>query len=343
MKHIFVVHSGITFMSTLGVIMKEKIDFNEVIILKDRNYIIDESYNFNILDISHLSNLFKGINVSSVCKLPSKIRLIDNYIFENICEESYVMYIPQVQSMFYQVLITNKFCINYNFIEEGLANYKCFLYSNPSVNLSATQQLLKFLFNKFSRRVMVYPNFLGVYDKLIVNPKYYLFSDKINIKDLNIVKIDFFNNNIKDVCLDKSAFFVCSPLVEMKILNLSEFMKLLDLIKNKFLQHSIRSFYIKFHPSQNNEIKELIIECFKLFNIKILEDDFSIEQLVLNRSDISIFGIESSVLYYSKILNKNCHVYSFVEDLYKFDTSYINKKNEDVIINLFKDIGIIML
>ncbi len=123
MKHIFLVHSPVTYLVSISVIDELKIPKEDAIIIFERfntgtshlNYIgIDlHAYFDRKLSFKKIVDFFKHFS------LVERIDFLVNNITNN---QKYVAYVATL-TYSSKTLITHKNCSNFNFIEEGLADY----------------------------------------------------------------------------------------------------------------------------------------------------------------------------------------------------------------------------
>ena len=125
MKHVFVINSHTTFLSALGVVNLEKLPSSDIIFLYMRNYKNDIiSIKWCCYDVT---DYYNKIFSKSLLKHPlfrkNIISEIDEFLDKNIIE-SYHLYAPHFGSPFFQILYTNKLCIDGSYIQEGGVPFK---------------------------------------------------------------------------------------------------------------------------------------------------------------------------------------------------------------------------
>ena len=116
MKHIFTIHSPITFFSACAVIFQEKLPHEDVIIIND-------GYNvpFKIGTIvDSYQQQEKGI--WRKIKNFNLVKAYDQYIKELTHGQQFIAYIDLMHA-YQRLLITHPNCVKFNFIEEGTASY----------------------------------------------------------------------------------------------------------------------------------------------------------------------------------------------------------------------------
>lgn len=325
MKHIFLIHSSITYYVSLSVIQHDKIPLYDVIFLLDRNYRnIYSKIQVQTVNISKWERFPYPLTISSIVNSKYYIRSIDKKINEICSKDIYTLYIPTASTLFNQVLITNSLCVGYHFIEEGIANYRYNLYNEPAVSRSKAIALTCKIYNMLhSRLTLDYP-FLKSYKKKAFNPQYYYLENRYhlqNVKDNTILLPFYKEQECDDFIFSNSQIFIMSPLVEF---NLCSIDNLIKVIHYYFAQLKSRSIYIKYHPVQNENIKEMIVEVASKFKIAVNEIELNLpmEQVLAYSDNAKWIGFESSLLFYATILNSTTQTYSLSNRLAKLDSRY---------------------
>ncbi|KZE82828.1 hypothetical protein AV926_06205 [Myroides marinus] len=343
MLHLFYIHSHITFYSSLGTIKVLNLSSNDVVFLLGRKYKVKGNYEFVTVDVSNLSDQFSRIDYKKILSFNRNVRKADNYLSQIIKDEEFVAYVPQVSSLFFQLLITNRHCKGYNFIEEGIANYRIKLYSGSTNKVGFISQILIKFINSFSKRFMLYPSCLGMYEKLECSPRYYLFNQPLFLSEFNVDKIDFLPEIMKDKIDDCNVIIVFSASVEYSLISLNELTVLIERYIMYCQLNALKKIGLKFHPMQSVEVKDIICSQFANEDYSVIDDNVEVERLVKFNDSVVILGLESSVLLYAKVFGKNTLVVSFISFYNnnlrkeKFYSGY--KEVEEI----FKENGIVLI
>ncbi|MDM1362586.1 polysialyltransferase family glycosyltransferase [Myroides marinus] len=316
---------------------------DKVIFLLSRKYKLAYDCDFVSVDLTCFSDNFSQINLKKALNFCKNTKYMDGFLDNILNGKEFIAYVPQVSSLFFQLIITNKHCKGYHFIEEGIANYRGNLYLKSTKKSSSIIRFIYDLVNKCSKRFMLYPACLGSYPKVEYNPKYYLFKKKSFLSNDKIECIEFLPNKINDEIFNFDVAIVFSASVESSILALVDF----KVIMCKYIEYcklnGLAKIGLKFHPMQSEVMKDFICKEFSKENYSIIEDEVDVERLVRFNDTLVILGLESSVLLYAKVFGKNNIVVSFISFYNKSlrKEKVYNGYNE--VEEIFKDNGIVLI
>ncbi|WP_035663771.1 polysialyltransferase family glycosyltransferase, partial [Flavobacterium sp. ACAM 123] len=160
MKHIFTIHSPITFLMAIAVIKTNNLKDDEILILTS-------GYD-PIINLPYVKKSFDSINRSLIEKIrywntpKESDKYINSFLEKN---ENFVAYID-LMHMHQRILITNKNCLNFSFIEEGTASY---LLPNTVENVGYLFKNNKDRFNKISDLIRDFRFLLRGYTMKIIS------------------------------------------------------------------------------------------------------------------------------------------------------------------------------
>jgi len=337
--HIFAIHSHTTFFSSLGVIKKLNINFEKVIFICGNKYKNKYHTDYKFVDFSDLINFFSPLTLSKVLKLKTSTRLVDYKLKKVFRTHNFIAYVPQLMHPFYQILITNSQCVGYNFIEEGVANYRKELYDKSLLKFSFPKKIIINFLNFFSNRIVLGHLFFGNH-KYIKNiqPTYYYYENNFHVVTNNVSYITWPKHDCDISISSDSAIVISSVFVEYKLLTIEEYAILLERLAELVRDKGIKKVEVKFHPRQSEVVKNLTKEKLKRFelDVNVVENEEVLELIALLGTNLSIFGFNSSLLFYLKMLNNELNVYSV--------NTLINNRAfldaSDSIFTLFKKCGI---
>jgi hypothetical protein len=313
MKHVFWVHSSITFLIAKKIITENTINDNECIFLVSRNYTTAELEKY--MTVSDMLLFKEGTRIWKGKNIIKTIRNINyfNNIFCEIINERFYFYTPHTLSDLPNIIISNKLCEKYFIIEEGSGSYCVEILSPFKGWKSYACKLLKLFFPRLytakeSFITTKHPKFGYCYgfgenvfptvpkDKIIILP---LPFEKIDlpVQPDAVIVIDHLqgldssltNENYADVLTDLALFFV--------------------------KQRKYNCIAYKFHPthyfSQQSFIKKMQNTFNDLgyeFDIKFMEipQRIAIENIAYSYYP-DFYGLFSSVLLYASIIG--CRVY----------------------------------
>lgn len=316
MKHIFLLHSNTTLISTIGVIENEKLEKDDIILFLTRGY--NTTLNYRSYNLNNHFQRLENINLYNFYKGWKIIDEIDSFLEESI-NEDYTLYLPHFVHPFFQILITSKYCVRINIIEEGSNCLSVFFYRKSN---SIKFKLVDIFFN--STKIFGngrYDRIYTSYDFLFKNNKYepifYSFSPnafskiaKYTKKTINCNFPELYNDD--KIIQNNSSILVLEAIFEQGNLSENLFFNSIEAVIALIKDETI---YVKFHPAQNKEniskIINLIINNKKIIvipNFIILEFEF------MRCKDLSVFGFTSSLLLYARLYGHNVSSYSSLWD-----------------------------
>ncbi len=329
MKHIFVVHSHITYLVALGVILKENLE-------KDNVLILSETFHLSYEPIA-IQNVEIYKSYKYLLKDPLRIFYpnldLDRTVDRFVGDDKFVAYVP-VFHMIDRYLITHPRCERYNITEEGLAAYYTYYrglqhtfltgdrwrYSFGLQGIKERIEDIKKIIRGFSFSINAIPTFYTAYacDPNVTfygfsEDSYYLAKERELVSFQDIEKAYKFTSLYN---LDNSIIWISDP----DILNLYK-------DKETFYEHIDRSFiaylkqkrvstvYIRFHYRESIEQKRDLCNFFHKRGIETIEiqKDVIMEIELLTAKNVSLFGIWSSLLVYGGMMgHKSYSIYDYL-------------------------------
>lgn len=294
MKHIFWVHSHITFLVSDLVIKHLNIQPNDLIFITGRSYKIPEKskeYLYSlIIDLNRLDE-------------PELINF----------KEKFELYIPQTRLEGIKTILKIDNCIKYNIIEEGLLAYSYYelppkiLYYKILTYLGKKKRMRKldYIHPKFKKAYCINKKaFKGlVYNKVVLS---------LNLKNDRNINNHYFN--------EKCNVIVFDGLVSYHDVTLTEILELLKIIIGFIRKTNTKKVFYKFHPVQvlekNKkevlEIKNIFLETLDIEFIE-LPQQVILEELIFKNNKVNIFNFVSSVGFYANLAGNK--VYSVSDRL----------------------------
>ena len=117
MKHLFTVHSPITFLAAHMVVVNMKLDLEDVIILTNRYKVPIDKYSVYQFSSNIENGWFKKLTRLNVTNR------LDKYLSGLSNGDEFIAYVD-LMSYHQKVLITHPKCMGFNFIEEGNSSYR---------------------------------------------------------------------------------------------------------------------------------------------------------------------------------------------------------------------------
>lgn len=325
MKHIFFVHSHITYLVSLSVIKHESIDKSNCIFLMDRGYkknnsdIVCYDFPFQTYPEYFILHFFfwKGLK---------KLANLDNFI-SKICREKFIIYFPETEYGFFGLIISNKNCEGFNIIEEGLAAYwekSIFDKEHPVNKINKGQKILAF-FNYLGRISTHICFFDDRYQKIycISNFAFRGYERRVVLS----LSYGIASNSVVDA-FSRANILVFDAVVEYSVVKLEIFLSALDVFLNTLSSNGVSSMYFKFHPQQyvNTECSKHIRNIFDSFNtlidFKEIPSDLCLEEIAIQAKPNFYINVSSVGLYACFF---GCTVYSYAEFIADNEPTYREK------------------
>jgi len=318
MKHIFTVHSPITYFCAANVVYHERLKTEDVFFLCS-GYYPDSSLGKVFPSVSDKNKTFlQKIQAFNIAKAS------DTYI-SNVCKnESFTAYID-LAHYYQKLLITHPLCEQFHFIEEGTASYLApkdiqeltRIESKSSFRIKDLSELfnglLRFL-RGYNLKVLGLPYFANAFSHL-ENIKFYGFDEAVYpgvpIEKKNIIRPhspkaekDGYKLNKGSIILIEESYFRVFAIKNESIQYC--FLKSLAWIKNQ--KPIPEKVFIKLRPAQ-----EATSSMWSVYlkqegvNYEILDSNVVLEEL-LNRSESCIvLGTVSSLLFYANIFGHDAY------------------------------------
>lgn len=342
MKHIFLVHSPITYLVSISIIIKLEIPKEDAIIIFERfNAGVQENENYIARTLhEHFNKNFSVKKIAHYFKHFSLIGRIDFLINNTIYDKKFVAYIATL-TYSAKTLITHQNCFTFNFIEEGLADYyKEEMLNNLNPVYSKDSWRSSIL--KQTKRVLneVYWVLRGYNFKLLGLPfSYSCYHAFDNVSFYGLAEESFpliYNKNKVIVSFEKENFEYINSNIEIDLDNKFVWVGDAGIVQHGYKENvylegiekgcigflnarSIKNIFIKFHKDEPPVLRATIQKLFQQNEISftIIPDSVIMELLLFRSTNVTLIGIYSSLLYYASIMKHNCFsVYEFVKQEY---------------------------
>lgn len=311
MKHVFIVNSHTTFLSSLGVIDLLNIPDKDVVLLFARNYknsIYKLPYKtFNVDNLYYSSEIVYKTNDQG--KILEKVAEVKNVI-NKVIDGFFHLYVPNFCNPFVCLLYSSWKCRRISFIQEAA----------QSVVKSYIADIT--IWKAIKRSIKIILGIIPYWKR--INPCYYR-NDYLFFKQKSMYTYAINNkifegfNAVNRIIrwpiipinsqLDYSAaFFIVDGWVQNKMCEKDVF---LSLMYKLIQENALSKNYIKFHPNQTDEEKEIIINYFQEldFRYEILDSSIPFELIITSTQNLKIIGMGSALCFFAKDLNHNvvCH------------------------------------
>ena len=311
MKHIFYIHSNITYLAALAIIKEKKL--TEPVLLFGRNYT-------NSLIVNDYQKVYLNKEIDSLNFVPSSgtpwlafkyyISLKQTKLLINkYGSKEFECYLPHVKNFLMQFFVMHSKCMRYNIMDEGLLSY-----TNPVLYIKQTDKRFTENFKGKIIRLLKYVNHVNsssVYSRIKARlGKIYLFYNDStrDWKEVNVQIMEWPALSIDIPDYSNKNIYILDNLENDSFLDIRNYSPILMSIFNHFKNKEL---HIKFHPANKNY--DIILNLLKKTGVKynIIDSNTPIELVILNSENVKIFGLFSSLLFYAAIMGHDS--YSFAK------------------------------
>lgn len=298
MKHVFIVNSHTTFLTSLGTVAYLHLQDDEVLFLYMRNYknsITPVPY--QIVNCDDMIEVCRDIT----SQYKSTIKKVDAFI-DKYLTGKYSLYVPHLWHYFFQILYTHNRCIRVSFVQEGGAPFTN-VFDNETPFIERIKSFIRHAILrrrtfecKWYKRGTLYKQ--RVLDSYAINNVYFRYLRSVNhIVQWPKTKLDIIIN-------PQSPIFVFDGFLRNGLVEHDVYLSCCKEIINK---KASKTNYIKFHPAQSDDERETIISYFKSANkdAELMRDDVPIENIITQFTGLTFIGFTSSLLYYAHDFNHN--------------------------------------
>lgn len=329
MKHVFTVHSPITFLAAYATIKHLKINKIDVIV-------ISSSYKVPIEDYKVIPSFVEARNKTALQKLRyfNVPRSFDAYLDSHLQGEDFIAYID-LMSYYQKILVTHKQCQEFHFIEEGNSSYansndlETLTWDKRQNKLRVNTQVsyisnllngLKWASRGYTNRFLALPYAYDNYHN-IKGIKYFTFSAKafplVESSQKRVLKFENdhgINQLSKGLSYEDALIWVDGANERFTGLDLSYYHEAIDLAINKLGKKLYnKRVVIKLRPGLKEYSKNYLFNALKKANVEVevMRDDIVLEAVFLNSKNCTVLGNLSSALFYASIFGHQSYsIYS---------------------------------
>lgn len=326
MKHLFYIHSFVTYIVSLSIVSELKLGHRNVVFMYGRGF----SYQSQA-DQARIETIEIPPSLMKLSKIPSygerflifrrfsEIHQLDQLVTELVHGESFIVYLPLTKNFLMQLLATHPHCYDLIFLEEGLLTY------TGNFKKQTHDYFRKGLLGKVARWIR-YPNhgnrsfFYRPYPHSRPLPVYMLhepldsLGPEIEVRVLKKIVVPPVDPRFK---LDNGYLLVVDTVVEDGITSPDCFHRALEFLANRFLKSRTDTLWIRFRP--NHPVQREVVDLFEKsgFTVNVLPEGICVESVLYYSQNISVIGFHSSLLFYAAIWG--CRSYSIMNILTSVD------------------------
>lgn len=326
MKHLFYIHSSITFLVATKIVAQ--LDKSDCVFLWGRNFKATTTIKHFEFPFVHLPKEYFSATLK-FWETRKKVLEMDQWL--NIVTEGhdFMYYTPQSGTNFFYVLIENNGCKGYNYIEEGRGSYFSKEQLDNKKKPSALRDILYRLnFKGRSPSVKHFFDFSHNKFKAAYGLSQHTFPD---LQEKVILDIPF---EKKEFAGQFDYILVPEPLVEFGIVSAATYQQTIIYLMEWAIKKGLKIVHVKYHPGQKQTI-ELMREIYNQYKDQVtveeIPSDWSLEEMAVSTAANFVI-ITSSVGIYASLANRT--VFSLAEQVIKLDPTY--QKAVDDLPDFFK-------
>lgn len=321
MKHLFYIHSNLTYLAALGTICKENLDDNDVLIITRYKLGADLPIPAYFLDLTR--NYRKPWKAKWMF---SPYKYIDKFINQHIGDESFVAY---VDAMVFpaKLIVSNPRCKSFNFIEEGAGAHSTSIPIQYFLNDDISAMSAPLRYDNMKRKLYdVLTLMSGVSLKNLSLPymphSYYcasgvtfygfgkdVFRGANCVKEISWEDIGKRFQFVKKYNLNNSAIWLgIPPQVENISIPLDNYS---EALVTKCIPHmkknGVNKVFVKHHPVASDEARLCEVDAFEKNGIEVTEMDdetlFEIE--MFGCKNVTIYTVMTALVEYAYQMGVN--------------------------------------
>lgn len=329
MKHIFSVHSPVTFLVAYATIKHLNLNKEDV-------FIMSASYKVLIDDYKVIPSFTEARNSTLVQKLRyfNVPKSFDNYLASHIQGEVFTAYVD-LMSYFQKILVTHKQCQVFHFIEEGNSTYQANddleditwherQHSWRSSGILDFKSIVR-IFRGYNLRLLSLPYIYSAY-AYMEDTKFFSFSNNafynVNPDKRVLVKLPKEDANIKKLAgghfLNEATIWLDGSNARYTGLEESFYYdainKAIPLLKEKGVIKD--KVFVKLRPGikdiSTNKLVAILRE--NNINIDVMPNDLILEAFLMQSKNCKIIGVLTSVLEYAHVFGHKAYsIYGLFE------------------------------
>ena len=297
MKNVFFINSHTTCLTVFGVIDYLKLNLSDVILICVRNYKNIQLNDFpNVIDASNISEESSVMVRLDFNKRDREkyIKDVDEFIDLKI-GGSYHLFAPHLAHPFWQLFYTNEKCKFFSYVQEGALPFTKAFVTKAPLKGKIENILYKFLFT--NRSWFYRPWFLKDHIKDLSKVDAYTTNDKF-FKYLPVEKkyVKWPSQNVKTEFLPDHRIFIYDAFVSNSIMLSGDYITMCKKLVDEYAE---KNNYLKFHPSQSEEEREIIKNYFttKCLKYEVLDNSIPFEYVIMQEKNLHLVGLGSSLLF----------------------------------------------
>ena len=326
MKHIFVVHSQITYLAALAIICEEKMVDDDYLLIGFKSF----NYTLPVNIVTTRGQKIWGGRMG----VASDVDRVVNHFIGN---DSFIAYFSVVDKLD-RLLLTHEKCLDCNLFEEGFVSYrKYYTLNDLSIECNGYPKRLR----KFGDYIKVLKHYLSLMFKGI--------TPRVNA--LPFLYVSYITPDRKFYCLSDDTFPLALKRVPISLNNIvgrfsftpsinidntyiwcsnstydhfkDKRICYVDYLKESVLPYlknlKIKELQIKYHPRESVQSRIIFKDLCEKNGIKTvdIQDDIFMEVELIYAKNVTMLGEISSLLYYNALLgHRSISFYNIQKDAF---------------------------
>lgn len=351
MTHVFQIHSPLTYAGAVHYISVKNLALEDCLFLcwRGAEGLIDidvehciYSYAIENIDFAHELS-FKIKEVEKIKASQEKVKRFKSW-FNSIIKNEFIYYVPHLSYIRDRLIVKQKECKGYYFLEEGLGVYNPLIhqervdkYNERGVNIIKNKLKSHLI---FGCDVAINEGVYFVYDKFL-GAIGYTENAFFDFPKKQIIGLPF---KEKQPNAEVEHLFVFDNFINDQSVQTKLYFDVIHMLFSRLNEEKVKTIHYKIHPAIKNDVFHLNYlkdeinhaEETTSVNFKELDIQQSIEELAIsNRGNITVYGVYSASLFYANECGAS--TYLLTNHLMQLDplfNNYINKYFPPVFRNL---------
>jgi hypothetical protein len=327
MRHLFYIHSYITYIVAMSVIAELELDHNDVCFIYGRGFQFQEVHTIQVtrlpeslMQLSAISSYGERFLFVRKRRLLHKL---DSLIHEATRGNNFIAYLPLAKNFMMQLIATHANCRDVAYLEEGLLTYSGDFGKQTHPIFTETMRgkingMLRVV-NHGNRSFYYRP-----YRHTMPLPVYMLSEPEESVVQSNADDVDF--RLLKTIRMpsldpayriDNKLILIIDKEVGGGIISTASFLQTFDFFITHHLKTKPTAIWLRFRP--NHPVPDAIINFFKsyLIAVEIIPNEICMESVFHYSKGLTVVGLHSSLLFYAAIWGHES--FSLSNILFKID------------------------
>lgn len=321
MKHVFYIHSYITYIVSLSAVKELKLPECDVVLVYGRGFaqVPPPSYETIIRLDSELMALAQVPTYGErllIIRWRTTIHRVDGLIRQAVSGEEFIAYLPFTRNFLMQLIVTHQLCAGLNFIEEGLLTYTNSFNKPFNSYFSTTipgriSRWVKFL-NHGNRSLVYRPRGFS-------SVRLFLLSNEIKMSDVEarVLHELVFPPIADEYRLRDEFILVVDNSPGEQLVTLHTYETVIRQYADFCRMQGAKTLWIRFHPSYNTQL-DITNMCETLgLHVRHIPNHVCVESVLFHSVGLTVTALHSSLLFYAALWGHRS--YTMLEQVYSIE------------------------